>query len=341
MKNRFIKIGPMLLMLMLFISACGSGGNNAPKSDASFMEEDASRAVSYSYDEAGYAIPAQGEAEYSADAEKPDSANLYGTNIEGEIQADSLTDQQRQEKKIKDANMSIETNDFDMYIDNVKEISKNSGGYVENFSSHIYNANSRHKDLKSGAIVVRIPSDKYSGVIAQIRDLAKVKSFNESERSETDRYYDIDARMKAKKIQEERLLQMIEKAEKVEDLIVLEQRLSETRESIELYISQMNEIDSKANFSTINIDVLEVAEEVIQPVSGDFVSQVKNSFKKSINLTINFFENVIIFIVGIAVPLTVIAIPMCTIFVFFRIKKKSKWRRHKIDDNKNEGNDLL
>lgn len=208
-----------------------------------------------------------------------------------------------EEKRIKTGNIVMETGDFNNVVDSIKSTAINEGGYVESYNSYIYNT-SGGKDLKSGDLVIRIPSDSFASVLEQIKSLAKVKSASESDESATEKYYDIQARMTTKLTEEERLLALLEKAESIEDLISLEQRLSEIRGDIELFQSQMNQIDRKSQYATILVNLIEIEGGVtINPVSDDFFEKIANSFKASINATLEFFENALIFIAGMIVPL--------------------------------------
>lgn len=290
--NRLIFFG-LVVCLVFIISACGSGSSSSPKYENGSVAPD---------------MPAQ-DYEYAPPA--------------GE--ANTELDTKREEKKVKVADLSMETNDFETFITSIKETSTVDGGYVESYDSSIYTTSS-NRDLKEGKITIRIPSDRFSFVLDQIKSLGRVKNLQESEKSETDRYYDIEARKKIVLTEEQRVLAMIEKAKDLKELIALEARLSSIRESIELYQSQLNDIDRRASFSTITINIREIAGEVIvTPVSDDFLSRLADSFKSSINDTIAFIEAVLVLIAGAIVPLLTIGIFLSAIiFVASKINNRRK-----------------
>ena len=58
----------------------------------------------------------------------------------------------------------------------------------------------------------------------------------------------------------DRLLELMEKAESIEDIITIEQRLSNVRYQIESMEAQLRTYDNKVDYSTVHLDVSEVKE---------------------------------------------------------------------------------
>ena len=59
------------------------------------------------------------------------------------------------------------------------------------------------------------------------------------------RYVDVDSHKKALETEQERLLALLEKAENVEDIITIENRLSDVRYELENYESQIRLLDNQ------------------------------------------------------------------------------------------------
>ena len=76
----------------------------------------------------------------------------------------------------------------------------------------------------------------------------------------TSQYYDTQARLTAYQTQEARLLEMMEKAETVEDIITIEEKLTDLRYRIESLQSTLKNWDRQVSYSTISLDVEEVQE---------------------------------------------------------------------------------
>ena len=109
-------------------------------------------------------------------------------------------------------------------------MAEENGGYIDSFNSEIYYSDSSKSiNLKNGNISIRLPQESCIMVKDNISTLGTVK--DQSERSEdiTSQYVDTQGRLNAKKIEEERLLDILSKCETVEDIIKVEERLGYIR----------------------------------------------------------------------------------------------------------------
>lgn len=77
----------------------------------------------------------------------------------------------------------------------------------------------------------------------------------------TDEYYDIEARLKSLRTQEERLLALLEQSGSLEDIVQLEQALSDVTYEIEKLTGTLRNYDSLIEYMTVTIDLREVTRE--------------------------------------------------------------------------------
>ena len=130
-------------------------------------------------------------------------------------------------------------------------------GYFENAS--VYGGGRRDAYAnRRGEYVVRIPAERYSQFLSGTGDLGYVNSRTESSEDVGEQYFDIEARLKTQRTKQERLLSLLEKAETMEDIILLEGALSDVEYQIEMCSSDLNRYDSLIGFSTIRIYINEV-----------------------------------------------------------------------------------
>ena len=128
--------------------------------------------------------------------------------------------------------MTLETLHFDQTIADVTALVSRLGGYME--SKHARPRGERLQQLFQRAqrgFIARVP------VSSSIRprgasQFGSVRERNENAEDVTDQYYDVQAELDALKIQQERLLTMMEQADKMEDLIALEEALTNVRTRI-------------------------------------------------------------------------------------------------------------
>ena len=160
-------------------------------------------------------------------------------------------------KLIRRAELEIQTEQFDESVKALNQMVASCGGYYENAS--VYGGSRRDAYAsRSGEYVVRVPAEKYEQFLSQAGDLGYVTSKNEGSEDVGEQYYDIEARLKTQRTKQARLLALLEKAETMEDIIALENALSDVEYQIEQYASDLNRYDALINFSTFRIYLYEV-----------------------------------------------------------------------------------
>lgn len=229
-------------------------------------------------------------------------------------------------KIVKNYYINIEVSNFDDFLENVRKLAEENGGYVDSFNSGIYYSDSAKSiNLKNGNISIRLPQESCIMVKENISTLGKVKDQSESSEDITSQYVDTQGRLNAKKLEEERLLDILSKCETVEDIIKVEERLGYIRADIEAYTSSINNWDKLVNFSTLNISVTEIGNTELDKISPDFGQKMKNSFIESFNIVIDSLQNFSIKAVRYSIPtLIIIVIIVVIILIIKGIIKKCK-----------------
>ena len=112
----------------------------------------------------------------------------------------------------------------------------------------------------------------------------------------------MEARLKSLKLQEERLLTILSKAELLQDIIELERELSNVRYEIENYTGTLKKWDNLIEYSKVTIDVYEVHEiKEEEPIPITLPERIINGFRRSCRSLGMFLEDLMIFTVS-AVP---------------------------------------
>ena len=163
-------------------------------------------------------------------------------------------------KLIRTFDMNIETKEFDEVMAGIQSKVQELGGYIEQSSldggSAYYSHYNRYSDM-----TVRVPSDKLDGFVENVKESANVTYISESTEDITLKYVDTESRKIALETERDRLLELLEKAETVEDIITIEGRLSEVRYQLESYASQLRTYDNLVDYSTVHISIREVDRE--------------------------------------------------------------------------------
>lgn len=180
------------------------------------------------------------------------------------------------QKLIRKFEISIQTKEFDLVLASVQNKVSELGGYVESSSLAGGSAYEEY-DNRYASMSVRIPADQLDGFVENVRETANVTDIYESSEDVTLQYVDVESRTKALETEQQRLLELMEKAETVEDIIAIESRLSEVRYQLESYMSQLRTLDNKIDYSMVQLEIQEVERET-KPVSKGFWEQVSERF---------------------------------------------------------------
>ena len=126
------------------------------------------------------------------------------------------------------------------------------GGYVED--QYIYNGSLYSgRRYRNADLTLRVPADKLSELIATVEETGNVVSSSRSTEDVTLQYVDTESRITALKTEQTRLLELMEQAETMSDLLEIESRLTEVRGELERYASQLKVLDNQIDLSLIHI----------------------------------------------------------------------------------------
>jgi hypothetical protein len=225
-------------------------------------------------------------------------------------------------KLIRTFDMQIETKEFDDVLSGIQAKVQELGGYIEQSSldsgSAYYSSYNRYSNM-----TVRIPSSKLDGFIQGVKDTANVTYISESTEDITLRYVDVESRKIALETERDRLLELLEKAETVEDIITIEGRLSEVRYQLESYASQLRTMDNQVDYSTVHINIHEVQRETnVEPKT--FWDEGKEEFGDSLYDMGRSVRNLAIGILGSSPYILLLIIFLAVIILALKHIKKKK-----------------
>ena len=125
------------------------------------------------------------------------------------------------DKIIYSADVTVETTAFDEAVAGVADLIESYGGWIESSSVNDANYYSRargYASSRSASYTLRVPSEKFAQLMSGLSDLGNVPYTHTYTENVTAQYYDVQARLTACRTQETRLLEMMEKAETVQEL---------------------------------------------------------------------------------------------------------------------------
>lgn len=154
-----------------------------------------------------------------------------------------------------------------------------SGGYVESQSISGTAVNSGRSP--SAYITVRIPAEQLDSFVEDVSGMTNVVSSSRYVEDITLRYTDTEGRVKALQTEEARLLELMEQAETMSDLLEIEGRLTEVRYQLENYTSTLRLYDNQVDYATLDLTLREV-EKFTPPEKQGFWQKVTSGLADSI-----------------------------------------------------------
>lgn len=311
------KTGGKWLCMMLFISllcGCVTGcGSKASEDDFRYESEQA---------EEGYGIQENGAlaTEESVDSYE-EAKELSDEDTAETIASGSQSAVTKNKAKIiKRYFFHYETETFDDSYSYLKGQIKQYGGYVS--SSEMEGTEFRTLELTA-----RIPADVSDEFTSQLGSLGTVVSQSESAEDVTLQYTDTESRIASLKIEQERLNALLEKADSLENIFALEERLTDVRYELENYQSQKKHYDDLISYSTVNITLKEVSYTVEIDDSSVF-SRISTGFKSSLRDVKNDLEEFFIWLIVMIPYLIKWAVVLLIIGTIVRIVIRFRKKRN-------------
>ena len=243
--------------MLLVFAGCGAASNSGSAADSA-PQEAAVAMNTMSYDRSA------GLAQESVAAEAPETemAGAEAASGTGSVQ---VQEAQSQRKLIKTVEMDIETKEFDNVLSALESEVAALGGYIENSNTYNGSSYSSHRETRWADMTVRIPEEELDSFLNTVSDISNVTRRSDNVEDVTLAYVDLESHRDALRTEQTRLLELLEQAETIEDIITIESRLSEVRYQLESMESQLRTYDNKIDYSTVYLNISEV--EVFTPVS--------------------------------------------------------------------------
>jgi hypothetical protein len=205
----------------------------------------------------------------------------------------TITTRDTEQKIIRSASLSIEVDDFQARSDALGRIVERSDGFISNSYSYVTDTG-----RKRGEITIRVPKDAFLSVISEIEQLGTVQSKQTSGEDVTEEYIDLTARLNNSERQEQRLLEILELADDVEDILDVERELARVRGEIEQLTGRITYLDNRVELATISISLYEP-----EPITHSW--GIRDAFRAAFEGFVSVIRGLIIAI-GYVLPLLIL-----------------------------------
>lgn len=204
------------------------------------------------------------------------------------------TDTDDTERKIiQTASLSIEVEDFQLSSDSVIDIVERYNGFISD--SHSYVTGTGRKE---GRIAIRVPTDKFLAVIAEIEHVGTVKSKSTSGEDVTEDYIDFTARLNNSERQERRLLEILDMANNTKEVLEVEREIWRVRSEIERLTGRIKYLENRVELATVSVSLNEP-----EPITHSW--GIRDALRAAFGGFVSVTRGLII-LVGYALPILIL-----------------------------------
>jgi hypothetical protein len=323
------RILAILICALLLLNLCACDGLSSSRKNSG-SDTSANTSYSYYYDYDDMAVAEQSYGGFSMSgmyapapaASSTAAGSSNGSSGSGGNSSKTSDDSSdlNPEKIIYSADATVETTQFENTISALEAMIDSVGGWVE--SSSVTGANyssiSRgSKTNRSANYTVRVPNDKFNEMMSSLPKLGNVPRSHVYTENVTSQYYDTQARLTTYQAQEQRLLELLDKAETVSDVIEIENELTEVRYRIESMQTSLRNWDRRVSWSTIQLTVNEVSEYTPEVQKG-YGERLKEALMEGL-------DNLSWYFVDFVEALPVLAFFLLLLIILILILKRVIW----------------
>ena len=153
---------------------------------------------------------------------------------------------------------------------------------------------------RTASFTLRVPADKFEPLREALAKLGEVTRNSSKSEDVTEEFYDLDARIRVLKQEEEALQELLKKeAGKLEDLLKVREQLTRNREQIEKAEGRQRYLSAKVTYSTLRVELTET-KDYVPPSSPSFGGRISDLFWRSIGALEDAGKAVVLFLVAVA-----------------------------------------
>ncbi len=230
-------------------------------------------------------------------------------------------------KLVKTMSFTIETQEFDKSSAAVSSLASLLGGYIED--SSVSGNSYWQNESRTAQYVLRIPVSALAEFDGKVGDIGNIVSRSEKMKDITLDYTDTASRLKSLETQRDTLISLMEKAESLEDLLTVQDHLTDVEYELERYASQLRLYDNQVEYSSVTISLHEVRVYTEPQEAPDtFGERISAAFSRGLRSIGEAFSSFALFLAEYALGFVLFAaIAAAALLLIVRSAKKRRSRR--------------
>lgn len=190
---------------------------------------------------------------------------------------------------------------------------------IDRLGGYNINANTRYDDSGGGYgdFTRRVDANSYAMVKDALRGLGEVTNESESVGRMADEVYDLQAQLAAKEREAERLTALLRESRTMSVLAAVERRLGMVENERDEIRGRLNQLYEITAMPYIYVRLYETPPEPAALPDTTFAERVRTRFVRSLNSSVIFMENCIVFLSGAFIPLLVTGAVIALVWTLF------------------------
>lgn len=218
-----------------------------------------------------------------------------------------------QKKIIYTAEIDLAVIDFRTAVRALETLVTSEGGYMANAETQGTPGNPQFGRWKA-----RVPVDRFEGFLQAVEKLGELQKSTKHGDDVSEEYYDLEARIKNKKVEEARLLKHLEESTaKLKDTLEVERELSRVREEIERQEGRIRLLANLSAMTTVTI-TMRALTDYTPPTEPTFSATISRTFRDSFGHLVDFGKAVVIAGVAITPWIPVLLLGGVALWLFLR-----------------------
>lgn len=237
-------------------------------------------------------------------------------------------------KLIETVTLEVETKEFEQMMSVLELQIQGLGGYIENMSTYNGSRYSGYNNSRYASMTIRVPRENLKGFLEKVSDAGNIVRRSDTVEDVTLSYVDMESRRNTLRTEQARLLEFLDKAETIEEIITIEERLSNVRYQLESMESKLRVIDNLVDYSTVYLNVSEVRE--LTPIENPTVwERITEGFGDSLcHIAESATDTFVWFLVNIPYILLWGAVLAAVIIVLRRRRKRLVQKKEALKQEK-------
>jgi hypothetical protein len=152
--------------------------------------------------------------------------------------------------------MIVKNGSVSVVVKDVLESVKNITSYTEGHKGFVVQSNNyKSGTIPYGVVTIRVPASEFEGTITYVKTLGNVVSENITGTDVTEEYVDLEGQLKNLQAAEQQFLAIMKRADKIADILAVQNELTRVRGQIEGIQGRMKYLKETADMSSITVNL--------------------------------------------------------------------------------------